>query len=202
MTSDLNTRSFRLNWDTLRPPVLLSLLCLLLQFWPGVEALRYERDLLADQPWRMISGHFVHLDFMHWLVNGLGAILAWVLFAGILPHKVAAVFMLGSAPAVSSAFYLLNPGIGWYVGLSGILYGYCAAGSLYGMVYAPERRRFYTVLLTIIFLKLTWEYISGGSWSDGLFKTDVVTRAHLYGVISCLLIAIAVILYKQVSSRK
>ena len=45
-------------------------------------ALRYDRDALAlGEWWRAITAHFVHLDAEHTLLNTLGVVLMWALFA-------------------------------------------------------------------------------------------------------------------------
>jgi rhomboid family GlyGly-CTERM serine protease len=191
-----------LTWETLLPSVVLALLCLLLQIWPGMEILRYERSLLAEQPWRIVTGHFVHLDYIHLLLNLLGVTLVRILFADVLPNRLSILIAACSALGITAGLYLLNPEVEWYVGLSGILYGYCAGGALYGMVKVPYRRRFYALLLLVIFLKLLWEQWSGGSWSDVLFNSAVVTHAHLYGVICNLLIVTPVLLYRCVGSGR
>src|ERR1700759_82553 len=48
----------------------------------GREALRYDRTgLAAGQWWRLISAHLVHLDLDHAVLNSLGLVLMWALFA-------------------------------------------------------------------------------------------------------------------------
>src|SRR5690349_9713127 len=46
------------------------------------NALSYDRAALAEgQLWRLLTAHFVHLDAQHALLNGLGLVLMWALFA-------------------------------------------------------------------------------------------------------------------------
>src|SRR6266436_3351375 len=48
----------------------------------GREALRYDRvALAAGQWWRLLSAHIVHLDLDHAVLNSLGLVLMWALFA-------------------------------------------------------------------------------------------------------------------------
>ena len=66
---------------------LLALACgalLLPSVWPALmPLLRYERTALTnDQWWRWITAHLVHLDAGHALLNAIGLILLWTLFAG------------------------------------------------------------------------------------------------------------------------
>src|SRR5688572_31528312 len=58
---------------------------LLLPEWGGEAArvaLRYERiALAAGEWWRLLSAHVVHLDLEHAVLNALGLVLMWALFA-------------------------------------------------------------------------------------------------------------------------
>ena len=48
----------------------------------GRALLRYELSALADgEWWRLLSAHLVHLDLRHALLNVVGLVLVWALFA-------------------------------------------------------------------------------------------------------------------------
>ncbi|MCU0769018.1 MAG: rhomboid family intramembrane serine protease, partial [Burkholderiaceae bacterium] len=59
----------------------LALLAVLLQALGAAEALEYRRTLLASQPWRLLSGHFVHLNWPHLAVNAVALVIVARLFA-------------------------------------------------------------------------------------------------------------------------
>ncbi len=45
-------------------------------------ALRYERvAIAAGEWWRLITAHFVHIDLEHTLLNIMGVVLMWAIFA-------------------------------------------------------------------------------------------------------------------------
>src|SRR4051812_24588312 len=49
---------------------------------PLRQALQYDRAALAaGQWWRVLTAHFVHLDIEHAMLNSLGLVLMWALFA-------------------------------------------------------------------------------------------------------------------------
>ncbi|HEX7718277.1 MAG TPA: rhomboid family intramembrane serine protease, partial [Woeseiaceae bacterium] len=42
--------------------------------------LRFERTAIADgEPWRLVTGHFVHLGAAHMLMNAAALLLLWLL---------------------------------------------------------------------------------------------------------------------------
>src|SRR5687767_5017261 len=94
------------------------------------EALGYQRGAIAaGQWWRVISAHFVHLDAEHTLLNTLGVVLMWALFArDFSPLRWAAIYLF-SAACVSAGLWFFSPEVEWYVGSSGALHGVMVAGT-------------------------------------------------------------------------
>src|SRR3954469_10156520 len=95
------------------------------------NALSYDRSALVNgQYWRLLTAHFVHLDAQHVLLNGLGLVLMWALFArDYSPLRWLALYLF-SALTISAGLWFLSPEISWYVGASGALHGVMAAGTL------------------------------------------------------------------------
>jgi rhomboid family GlyGly-CTERM serine protease len=143
-------------------------------------ALRYERSAIeAGQWWRLLTAHFVHLDLEHTLLNSLGVVMMWALFArDFRPGQwvlVAAVIVI----AIDVGLWFWDTGIHWYVGASGALHGFMAAGTL-----AHVRRGDLDgwILAIFIVLKLGYEQWSGQlPFSDS--TVPVVVNAHLYGAL-------------------
>jgi len=141
------------------------------------EALGYQRGAIAaGQWWRVISAHFVHLDAEHALLNTLGVVLMWALFArDYSPVRWAAIYLF-SAACVSAGLWFFSPEVEWYVGTSGALHGVMAAGTLAHLV---RRDLDGWILAAFIIGKLSYEQISGQLPFAGAANT--IVDAHLYG---------------------
>jgi rhomboid family GlyGly-CTERM serine protease len=148
--------------------------------------LRYDRELLqTGEWWRLLSAHFVHLDLEHAVLNSLGVVLMWALFARDYPPGRWLAIYLGSALVVSAGLWYFSPQIDWYVGASGALHGVMTAGTV-----AHMRRGDLDgwILAIFIVLKLTFEQFSGAlPFAD---SPDTVVNAHLYGAIGGVVLAL------------
>jgi hypothetical protein len=91
------------------------------------------------------------------------------------------VIALSSALVIAAGLYWLHPSIQWYVGLSGLLHGYWAAGCL---CYLSERNWHAVPLLALLIGKLLFEAFAGSLPMTGNFSGGpIVTQAHLWGAI-------------------
>ena len=146
---------------------------------PARQALSYDRGALAaGEWWRLLTAHFVHLDVEHAVLNSLGVVLMWALFArDYSPWRWAAIYS-GAALAVSAGLWFRNPELQWYVGASGALHGVMTAGTI-----AHLRRRDLDGWILAIFIvaKLAYEQFAGALPFAGTVNT--IVDAHLYGAI-------------------
>ena len=144
---------------------------------------RYDRDAIANgAAWRLISGHFVHLSWGHFFLNMAGLGLVWLLVGRALGTGQ---WLLGTVILVIGidvGFWWLDPNLGWYVGLSGLLHGVLVAGLYSGI---RERDKESIVLLCFVLAKLAWEQFSGGPLpgSEATSGGTVIVNAHLYGTV-------------------
>src|SRR5277367_2889199 len=93
------------------------------------QLLRYDRSAIAAGGWwRLLTAHAVHLDLHHLLLNELGLVLMWALFAQDYDPVEWCVIVLSGALAISSGLWWLSPHVAWYVGASGVLHTIMAAG--------------------------------------------------------------------------
>lgn len=160
----------------------LAALCLLAMAPGAFEALRYERALLGTEPWRLVTAHLVHLGWMHLALNVAGLAAIWVLLGPLLRPGAWLAVLLACALGVSGALWVLDPGLEWYVGLSGVLHGMFVAGALAGLGHA---RLFHALLIAGIVVKVAWEQYAGVDvGSAGLVGGAVVVDAHLYGALA------------------
>jgi rhomboid family GlyGly-CTERM serine protease len=159
---------------------LVSLASAALQIAGWRSALAWDRDALANgELWRLVSGHFVHLGWTHWLLNLAGlALIAWIVgrawdWRGWLVVSAVSIAVMGAG------FWFFNPGLEWYVGLSGLLHGLLAAGLVAGI---RGREAESVVLATLVSGKLVWEQLAGPlPGSESASGGTVIVDAHLYG---------------------
>ena len=154
---------------------------------------QYQRnDILSGQLWRLVSGHFVHVTWLHLILNLAGLIVVWMLFKDILIQRTWWLLTLGSIVGIDVALLGFHPEIKWYMGLSGVLHGYFAGGAILQIRLRGVRGLLYLILLII---KLLWEYLNGPLPGSGeLSGGRVITEAHLYGAIGGAIVAIGLIL--------
>ena len=178
------------------PPLLLFVpaLAVALLGEPAQIALRYERALLLQEPWRMVVGHWTHLGWRHLLLNGAGLFLVWALVGETLTGWQWLVATLLIGLATSAMLYLGQPQLQWYVGLSGLLHGLLLAG----MVPALKRSNpELWLLLAGLLAKLAWEQWQGPlPGSEEAAGGAVVVAAHLYGAVAGALLGCGIALLR------
>jgi rhomboid family GlyGly-CTERM serine protease len=138
--------------------------------------LRYDRSAIAAGGWwRLLTAHTVHLDAHHLILNELGLVLMWSLFAEDFDPVEWCVIVLSGALAISSGLWWLSPRVAWYVGASGVLHSVMAAGCA---KHLAERAWDRWILLACLCVKLAYEQLRGHE------AATVVVDAHLYGAIA------------------
>jgi rhomboid family GlyGly-CTERM serine protease len=147
---------------------------------PGRLALRYDRPAIAaGELWRLVTGHLVHLGPSHLAMNLLAlAILAFLLPA-LASWRGWLLAGLSSAAFIDLGLFVFHPGVVWYVGLSGMLHGFWAAG----VILAIHDRRFEAAPLAVLLvLKLGYEALFGPIPLSGeVAAGPVVEQAHAWG---------------------
>ena len=170
--------------------VALLAVCLLLAAGgdPVREVGRWQRDAIdTGEYWRLVSGHLVHLGFGHLWPNLVALVIIGLLFEDVFRNADWLRLGAGSVVAIDLGLYVLNPSVSWYVGLSGVLHGYVAAGAL-ALIIRRERLGF--VLAAGVATKLIFEQVFGPvPFTAASVGGPVVVAAHLYGVIGALLAA-------------
>jgi rhomboid family GlyGly-CTERM serine protease len=166
-----------LQWDRGRWIWLLLILLLLtavLSLGDNISALlRYDRSAIAAGGWwRLLTAHIEHLDAHHLILNELGLVLMWSLFAQDFDPVEWCVIVLSGALAISCGLWWLSPHVAWYVGASGVLHTVMAAGAANHLLTRAWDRWILTLGLGG---KLAWEHWGGHA------SPMVVSDAHLYG---------------------
>jgi rhomboid family GlyGly-CTERM serine protease len=155
------------------------------QLFLPLEALEYRRNLAAAEPWRLVTGHFVHLTVIHALLNCVALALLARLFSDRL--KAAEMFgLLAVAPLlVSALFWIALPELAWYRGLSGVLHALYFAGCVVWIAGSSGRARWLPIAALVGgALKVLVEQPWDASFPvHEVLRVAVVPQAHLIGAI-------------------
>ncbi len=163
--------------------LLLFVTCFSLQSAGLVSTLQFDRGLIEQGDyWLLLTGHLVHLNWMHWGLNMAGLLIVAVFFSpygNILDWLFVLLF---SAIVISLGLYWLHPELIWYVGLSGVLHGLFLYGAIREIRYYPFSGY---VLVLLLSGKLFWEYMNGAlPGSEEMTGGRVLVEAHLYGALA------------------
>ena len=158
--------------------VIFTVSCVLQLAW--VESWRFDRELVEQgDVWLLFSGHIVHLNWSHWMLNMAGLAIVAFFFSSHASFKQWLTVILVSACVINIGLWWWMPEISNYVGLSGVLHGLFLYGAL-------REIRFYPVsgyVLTLVLIgKLVWEFFNGAlPGSEDMTGGRVLTEAHLLG---------------------
>jgi rhomboid family GlyGly-CTERM serine protease len=148
-------------------------------------ALEYRRPLLPSEPWRLWTGHFVHLSLLHAILNCVALLLLGRLFSERLRIR-ELLAILGIAPlAISLVLWTVMPELVWYRGLSGALHSVYFAGCIVWLRQTPGRARWLPIAALAggvlkVLLEQPWE---ARFPMHELLDAAVVPQAHLVGAV-------------------
>ena len=180
----VSVRRLRESW------VVVALLAACLLLAAGGDELRelgrYDRHALeSGEYWRLVSGHLVHLGFGHLWPNLAALVIIALLFDDVFGNADWLRIGFAAAAAIDLGLYVLDPNVIWYVGLSGVLHGYVAAGALALLL---RRQMLGAVLAIGLGGKLLFEQIVGPvPFTAESLGGPVLVAAHLYGSVGALL---------------
>lgn len=151
--------------------------------------LSYNRDLIAQgQWWLFFTGHLLHTNDMHLLLNSAAVILLWALHGQFFSWKNYLAIWLMLALGTSVGLYFFSPSLISYVGLSGVLHGFFVIGACKDI---EDKEKTGYLLLFAVIAKVIYEQIFGASEEVmQLIEANVAIDAHLYGLISGLIVSI------------
>ena len=156
----------------------------------GPEYFRYQQDMVEQgQFWRIITGHWVHVGWLHLLLNGLGLVICVSLTSpGWSPLRWFSCSVI-MAIGVSIMLAIYSPEVGDYAGLSGVLFGLYMLTAL--DLYARDRLIAVLIIAAIV-IKVLMEQFNFYDFNSGeLIGARVIVDAHLYGLLMALAIALA-----------
>lgn len=166
-------------------------LFLLLALWPGAEALlRYQRDAIAaGEFWRVFTGHFVHLNLAHALLNSTGTLLIAVVFSREISRPAWWLVTLLAPFVISLGLWWKQPELQSYVGFSGVLHGLLYFGVLRLLPSAPALGG---IVLALLIGRQFWEQTAAYNpdYLRSLIHGRVMPDAHLFGALTGLVLGL------------
>lgn len=161
----------------------------------------YQRELIIQgQLWRIFTGHILHTNHYHLLLNLAALILLWALHGRFYTIKNYSALFLFCCITTSAGIFYGTPSLLQYVGLSGVLHGIFVFGAL--MDIASKDKTGYLLFIGV-WIKIGHEQIYGAS-SDvsSLIEASVAVDAHLWGAIGGLFFTMAYLFFIKLKSNK
>lgn len=159
---------------------------LLLQLLGLPDEFEYFRPLLASEPWRLLTGHFVHISWLHAVLNCVALLLLERLFEGRLRRGEQWIVLATAPLTISLAFWIALPELVWYRGLSGTLHAFYFAGCVVWLAAATGRARWLPAAAVAggaikVLLEQPWDTtFPFREW----LGASVVPQAHLIGALA------------------
>ena len=161
------------------------------------QTFRFQQDWVQQAEfWRVITAHWIHFNWLHLLLNGLGLVLCVAIARPTWSIGRWIVYNLLLAIGISLLFTWLNPELDWYVGYSGVLFGVF----LLAAIELFKTERIIASLLCIgVCSKVALEQTSSVTVTASDFiGVPVIIDAHLYGLLLAVAIALVFALGNQV----
>lgn len=140
-------------------------------------------EISQGEVWRIFTSQFVHLGFNHTVLNLVGYLIVSASFREDITPKEEMITLAICSLGVGLGIYLLNPEIGWYVGLSGAIYGILTHYLIIGWQRSAILSGFFGIYLIGKFI---YEQLIAGpdTVTAGFIGGAVAIDSHLYGAIT------------------
>lgn len=190
----------RINPPLVLTVALVSLISFVLQWWQPL--LLYQRDAFnAGEYWRLLGGQFVHTNWPHYGLNIAGLWLFALLFYTSISARTFTISLLLLTVLTALCLHWFLPGLQWYAGLSGAIYGLYLIGAADMLLNQKDYLTGFAVA-GFILVKVGVDYWQGPVQDNAtLIEARVVTEAHVYGVLSALLLIALYYCYSRYASR-
>jgi rhomboid family GlyGly-CTERM serine protease len=155
-------------------------------------ALRYDRSgIFSGQLYRLLSGHIVHSNGWHLLLNLTSLGMIGLLFSQHLSRRIWLFVFVLSALIISTCYLWIAPEYEYYVGLSAVLYAVIIIGALLDIKEQP--------LIAMIILLL----VSGSMDSLAMLIEDrVAIESHLFGICTGYFLGIILVIKQRYLMNK
>ncbi len=167
--------------------LMLFIVSFMLQAFDLVERWRFDRGLVEQgDVWLLLTGHIVHLNWSHWLLNMAGLAIVAFFFSTHASFKQWFSVVVISACVIAVGIWWWLTDIYSYVGLSGVLHGLFLYGALREIRFYPTSGY---VLFVVLMAKLAWEFFNGAlPGSEDMAGGRVLTEAHLLGAMGGIMV--------------
>lgn len=169
------------------------------QFFP--ETLLWQREKILDgELWRLLTGHWLHLNVPHFVLNIMAGLVLMVWLKPYVSFAEIALQLFLLSTLLSLCLLVFIPQLDWYGGLSGILHGLLCLYSI--RLCFSQRSPWWAGIFLLVWVKIAVEQYAG-STSQVVLLDDfaVVLEAHLLGAILGTLLATLQALIKSVHFR-
>ena len=155
----------------------------------GPEYFRYERDWVSSgEIWRIVTAHWVHVGWLHLLLNGLGLVICVSLTKPGWSIRRWLTNSITMALGISLMLTLYNPEVSDYAGYSGVLYGLYLLAAI--NLFSGDRLVAGLIIAAIV-IKVFMEQFQIYDFNSGdIIGARVIVDAHLYGLLMAIAIAL------------
>lgn len=160
------------------------------------NSLVYQHQLISQgQLWRLFTGHFLHTNIYHLLLNLTALILLWLLHGQFYSVRNYSLLFISSALVCSVGLFYYATNVQQYVGLSGVLHGIFIFGAIMDIRHQDKTGY---LLLTGVWLKIAYEQVYGASEQvSSLINATIAIDAHLWGAVGGLVFSCGYLLVNK-----
>jgi rhomboid family GlyGly-CTERM serine protease len=137
----------------------------------------------SGEVWRLITGHLVHSNSNHILLNSIGISVVLPLIGDKFPTRTLCSLSVFIAFLTSLLLYVFEPQLSYYVGFSAVLHGLVASYSITALRKTP---RYACLILCLLGLKLAFE--GQPQFTANLIGIRVATESHWWGFVSGIIV--------------
>lgn len=166
--------------------ILIAALIVLFEQSQLQDSWRFDRNLISEQPWLVISHAFIHLNAQHLALNITALLTLFVLFMPAFRSLWWLAALAVSAISSACGVFYYSPDTQWLVGLSGALHGLF----VYTVLRSGASLAWIAALVIKISIEQYPQYFPLDAithWNERLIDSAVIVDAHLWGAIGGLL---------------
>lgn len=174
---------------------LLALICLgfvitsaLLQHYNGISWASMGKTPIQDgEYWRLLTGHLIHMNWHHYVMNMIGLALCMVVFRDDLPSWHWLTSFVFIALFSSACMFFTYFSYERYLGFSDVLHGWIILGAL---SIAHKEPKLSAAIFILFWIKVLEENMQHPFFTSYNMTGNVATESHIYGAIGGVIYAL------------